>query len=279
MESAAGLRGGGGGVAARLNRQTAAVKGYVMGLRLWANAAALVAGCVGASCLGMQCYAADLTPADSSSVVSLHAPALAATLPNSLFVFGGFMSTVNFGSTLVFDTFPVFTSSIAGQKYDNFIAGAAYQRDFYSFGSGFVVAGEVGIADRFGHYAVCCDASGPGQTVITSGVVNSGELWFGPAIRYESLVLFNALGVIPGFTAGFSATTNSIGKERQRELTTPGGDARFLGYLGPEIGFSLVSAPQWELVIALHHRSGANGTFGHLMEGYNANVAGLRYRF
>ena len=83
-----------------------------------------------------------------------------------------------------------------------------------------MIAGEIGIADRFGHYAVCCDASGPGQTVITSGIVNSGEFWFGPAIRYESLVLFDALRVIPGITVGFSATTNSIGKERQRELTT-----------------------------------------------------------
>ena len=244
-----------------------------------ARAAALAAGCLGASCLGTPGCAADLTPADRSSVVSLRDPVFPTTLPNSIFVFGGFMSTVNFGSTLIFDTYPVFTGSIAGQKYDNFIVGAAYQRDFYSFGSGFVFAGEIGIADRFGHYAVCCDAIGPGQTVITSGVLNSGELWFGPALRYESLVLFNTLRVIPGWTVGFSLTTNSIGKERQRELTTPGGDARFLGYLGPEVGFSWVSAPQWELVIALHHRSGANGTFGHLDEGYNANVAGLRYRF
>jgi hypothetical protein len=274
MKSAAGLRVGGGSVAPRLNRQTAAVNGYVMGLRLWGNAAALAAGC-----LGMPCYAADLSPADGPSVVSLRDPAFAATHPNSLLVFGGAMSTVNFGSTLFFDTFPVFTGSIGGRKYDNFIAGGAYQRDWYSFGSGFVIAGEIGIADRFGHYAVCCDPSGPGQTVLTSGIVNSGELWFGPAIRYESLVLFDALRVIPGITAGLSATTNSIGKERQRELTTAGGDARFLGYLGPEIAFSWVTAPQWELVIAMHHRSGANGTLGHLMEGYNANVAGLRYRF
>jgi hypothetical protein len=227
------------------------------------------------------CYAADLSPAptEDSSWVELRDPHLAVSHPNSILIFGGAMSTTNFGSTLVFNTFPVFTSSIAGQKYDNFIVGGAYQRDLYAFASGFVFAAEVGIADRFGHYAVCCDASGPGQSVLTSGLVNSGELWAGPAIRYESLVLFNSLRVIPGFTAGFSATTDSIGKERQRELTTPGGDARFLGYLGPEIGFSLVDLPQWELVFEMHHRSGANGTFGHLMEGYNSNVAGIRYRF
>lgn len=276
-----------------------------MGLRLCANAAALLAlrlrmfaVCRGIACLlgipsllgaqgilgmqgifGMQARAADLAPAAGPSWISLQDPSLATSHPNSILLFGGAMSTTNFGSTLVFNTFPVFTSSIAGQKYDNFIVGGAYQRDVYSFASGFVVSGEVGLADRFGHFAVCCDASGPGQTVVTSGVINSGELWFGPAIRYESLVLFNRVRVMPGFTAGFSLTGDSIGKERERELTTPGSSARFLGYLGPELGFSLLDAPQWELVFEMHHRSGANKTFGNLMEGYNANVAGVRYRF
>jgi hypothetical protein len=34
-----------------------------------------------------------------------------------------------------------------------------------------------------------------------------------------------------------------------------------------------------EFVVAVHHRSGADHTFGNFGEGYNANVAGLRYRF
>jgi hypothetical protein len=230
--------------------------------------------------VSMQCEAADLSPTPGSSWISLQPdPSFGASHPNSIVVFGGAMSTTNFGSTLVFNTFPVFTTSIAGQDYDNFIIGAAYQRDFYDLPSGFVVAGEVGMADRFGHYAVCCDAGGPGQTVRISGILNSGELWFGPAVRFESLVLFDSVRVIPGFTGGFSVTTNSIGKERNRELTTSGGNARLLGYLGPELSFSLLDAPQWELVFEMHHRSGANGTFGHLMEGYNANVGGIRYRF
>lgn len=230
--------------------------------------------------LGTQGQAADLSPAQDVSWISLQPiPSFGASHPNSILLFGGAMSTTNFGSTLVFNTFPVFTTSIAGQDYDNFIIGAAYQRDLYSFPSGFVVAGEVGIADRFGHYAVCCDASGPGQTVLTSGIVNSGELWFGPAVRLESVVLFNTVRIIPGFTGGFSFATDSIGKERERELTTPGGNARILGYLGPELGFSMVNAPEWELVFEMHHRSGANKTFGNLMEGYNANVGGIRYRF
>jgi hypothetical protein len=146
--------------------------GCMRSVRRATGTAALVA-----VCLGAPCYAADLTPTEDSSWVALRDPNMAASHLNSILIFGGFMSTTNFGSTLVFNTFPVFTSSIAGQKYDNFIVGGAYQRDFYTFGGGFVFAAEVGIADRFGHYAVCCDASGPGQSVLTSGIVNSGELW------------------------------------------------------------------------------------------------------
>jgi len=101
---------------------------------------------------------------------------------------------------------------------------------------------------------------------------------FGPAFRYESVVLFNELRVVPGITAGFSTVTNSIGAE-EGHVNFYNGNATFLGYLGFGVGFSLVSAPALELVIEEHHRSGADGLLGHIHEGYNANVVGLRYRF
>jgi hypothetical protein len=228
---------------------------------------AVVAAALMLAGIAVQGHAADLPdwatfvepPADTSHL-------------NYVFVFGGRMSTSNFGSTLVYNTFPVFTGALTPPNYDNYIVGGAYQRDFYRYG-GIVIAGEVGIADRFGHYAECCST-----IVMSSSMLNSGEFWFGPNFRYDAIVLFNRLRVVPGMTFGFSLTTNSIGAEREREITEHG-DARFLGYLGPEVAFSLVSAPQWELVLRMQHRSGADRTFGHLMEGYNANVAGLRYRF
>ncbi len=50
-------------------------------------------------------------------------------------------------------------------------------------------------------------------------------------------------------------------------------------YFGPELAVSLVNRPDIEFVYRLHHRSGAEGTFGKLYEGYNANVFGIRYKF
>jgi hypothetical protein len=235
-------------------------------VRLCARIAAFIA-----AFLAIECHAAELS--DFISPIDLSG---GASRQNSLFVFGGRMSTTNLASTAVYNEFPLATTAITGQKYDNFIAGAAYQRDFYRLG-GFVIAGEIGVADRFGHYIDCCEPSSP--TVFTSSVVNSGELWLGPAFRYESIVLFQELRVIPGFTVGFSAVTNSIGTELDREQAEPGRNAHFLGYLGFEVAFSLMSLPALELVIGEHHRSGMNGIFGKMLEGYNANVAGFRYRF
>jgi hypothetical protein len=157
-------------------------------------------------------------------------------------------------------------------SYDNYIVGAAYQHRFRELGYGFVLAGEVGVADRFGHYSVCCDPQ-----ILSSDIRHSGELWFGPTIRYE-FVLFDWLRIAPSLTVGFSLTTNSIGVERERELGYDG-SGRILGYLGPEVAFSTINMPELELVFRLQHRSGAGGLIGKLREGYNANVVGARFWF
>ena len=70
-----------------------------------------------------------------------------------------------------------------------------------------------------------------------------------------------------------------VGQMEEIPLRNEPGNATFLGYLGFDVAFSLVGLPEWELVIEEHHRSGAHQLFGHLYEGYNANVVGLRYRF
>lgn len=187
---------------------------------------------------------------------------------DSVFVFAGAMSTRNMGSSATFDhNWPI------GPNYDNYIVGAAYNHDFYSLGHGFAIGGEIGLADRFGYFQVCCD------TVIKStSLLNSPELWVGSRFSFEGFALFNTVRIGGALTTGFSFTANSIGVERGREIAK-NGSARVLGYLGPEVSFALVDHPEWELVYRLHHRSGANGTFGHMGEGYNANVLGVRYRF
>jgi hypothetical protein len=186
---------------------------------------------------------------------------------DAVLVFAGALSTRNMGSSANFDMhWPI------GPNYDNYIVGAAYNHDFYSL-YGFAIGGEVGLADRFGYFLQCCE-----PVIKSSSMINSPEIWFGSRFSFDGLTLFNTFRIGGGMTFGFSFTGDSIGVERGREIVK-NGSARVLGYLGPEIFFALADHPEWEIVYRLHHRSGANGTFGHMGEGYNANVLGVRYRF
>jgi len=185
----------------------------------------------------------------------------------SLFFFAGRTSPTNLEDTAAFNL----TRSRGTASYDNAIVGAAYQRDFLQIGRGVFLGGEIGIANRFGYYKVCCD-----PTVRTSDVIHSGELWGGGSLRYEGITLFNALRVSPGFVGGLSAITNPIGQEALHQKD--GKSARLLFYLGFETAFSLPEHPNAEVVLRLHHRSGAYGTLGGLKEGNNATVVGFRQR-
>ena len=210
------------------------------------------------------------SPRDITPVLKTNVPEVLSR-PDSIFLFGGLLSTSSLGSTLRFNLDR--PTNHGSTYYDNYIAGAAYNHDFYSLGYGFALGAEVGVADRFGYYAQCCD------TIIkSSSLLNSGELWVGPRISYDGVTLFDTVKIGVAMTAGFSFTTNSIGRERERELGY-NGSARALVYFGPETTISLVGHPEIEFVVRVHHRSGANGTFGKVLEGYNANIFGVRYKF
>jgi hypothetical protein len=216
-----------------------------------------------AASMSLDCNAADLvTP------VSLSDQSTSNSRLDSILFFGGRMSTTDIWSSLAYNL-----NQTDRQSWDNNFVGAAYRRDVYFLGYGVVLGAEVGVGDRFGRYALCCNAP-----FVSSGIVQSGELWSGVNIREEGINLFDQVHVAIGITVGLSATTASIGHERQNEIDRPG-SARLLVYLGPEIAFSMPSNPQLELVFREQHRSGAYGTFGHMVEGYNGETVGIRYRF
>jgi hypothetical protein len=173
---------------------------------------------------------------------------LAPPLPNSVLLFAGQFTTV-----------PITQSLLPTAPHEsNYIAGGAYERDFFQRW-GFALGTEIGVAQRF-------------------GMGKSTEVWAGLNVRYTAFVFLNSVHITPGLTFGFSGITRPVGIEAQREADAQG-DARLLGYLGPELAVSFVNFPNLELVYRLQHRSGAGGTLGKLHEGANANVFGLRFRF
>ena len=189
-------------------------------------------------------------------------------LKQSLFGFAGRTNSGNLA-----DTFAFGAGAPRSIFYDNYIVGGAYQRDFLHFNSGFLIGAEVGIADRFGYYRICCD-----NVVYSSGVIHSAELWGGLSLRHEGLTLFDAVRISPGVVFGLSAVSNPIGQEALHQIDHQG-SARVLFYLGFDLAFALANSPNTELVFRIQHRSGGYGTLGGIKEGNNANVIGIRQRF
>ncbi len=110
----------------------------------------------------------------------------------------------------------------------------------------------------------------------------SAEFWAGPTLRHTGIKLGPILAK-PAITVGLSAVTGSNGLERERELEFDG-NAALLYYISPEIGFSLKSIPNVDLVYRLQHRSGARHvsylpTIGRMGDTNNANSFGIRYHF
>lgn len=170
---------------------------------------------------------------------------------NDVLVFGGVFAEGSFGNTI---------NVFSGNYTDNYMAGVSFGRDFVDLGAGFMLGGVIGTAVRFG-----------------DDDDTTGELWAGMRLRHQGLVIGD-LAISPALVVGLSAVTGPTEIERQREIHYDG-DASFLGFVGPELSFRLRQAPDFELVYQLHHRSGADGTFGNMGEGSNASLLGIRYRF
>jgi hypothetical protein len=210
-------------------------------------------------------------PAADDSLSYLLTPFKLASQPNlkqSVFGFAGRMDSGNLGSTFVYGY-----GAPESIFYDNYIVGGAYQRDLFQFNSGLLIGAEVGLADRFGHYSICCNT-----IAYSNSMVQSAELWAGASFRTNGIALFDAIKVSPGFVFGLSFISNPIGQEGEHQIVHQG-SAKTLFYLGFDLAFALAKLPDTELVFRIQHRSGAYGTLGAMKEGNNANVVGIRQRF
>ncbi len=175
--------------------------------------------------------------------------ALPANRDESVFVFGGPLSSGYFGDALTFWS--------SGYETNAF-AGVGYQRFFYEYES-FALGLEAGLGLRMG----------AGETI-------SAEAWAGLVGRLTEVEL-GPVKFTPSITGGFSVVTDTIGVETTRTAAS-GDSATVLYYLAPEIAVSHDDHPEWEAFGRIQHRSGGFGTIAHI-DGSNAVTAGLRYKF
>ena len=154
-------------------------------------------------------------------------------LKQSVFGFAGRTDSGNLWSTFAYGI-----GAPEAIFYDNYIVGGAYQRDFFQFNSGILIGAEVGLADRFGHYRICCDT-----IAYSSGVTHSAELWGGVSLRHEGIALFDTVRISPGFVFGLSAISSPIGQEGLHQIDHQG-SAKVLFYLGFDLAFALANLTQ-----------------------------------
>lgn len=169
--------------------------------------------------------------------------------PNSFLVFGGGLTEGNMGQSAI---------PFSASHTDNYVVGLAFEREFFRSQKETAVGAQIGVADRFGDG-------------------NSGEFWGGIHLQ-ATMRISDVVYITPGITIGLSAVTNPIDIERERAIKHRG-DPHLLFYFSPEIAFTLPRFPNVDLVFQLHHRSGLYEILGHMKEGSNAGVIGLRYHF
>jgi hypothetical protein len=167
---------------------------------------------------------------------------------DSVMVFGGVFSSGNMSQAAV----PFSRSE------NNYMVGAVLHRHIADLPWYFVFGAEVGVAGRFGER----------EAVEAFTALN---------LRFWGLRFGNWVTIAPGLSAGFSVVSDTLGVERQREIVR-GGNATLLFYLQPEISLMFHQWPGTELVLRLHHRSGAYGTLGKMHDGANVHTIGLRWR-
>lgn len=170
-----------------------------------------------------------------------------------------------FGGVMTDGDFPGWSMvPLAAPLEEEYLIGAAINREFADLGKGFHLGGELGVAGRFG------DST-------------SAEFWAGPSLRHDGFKV-GPVQVSFGLVMGLSVVTAPTELEQSVEDSNPGGDATLLYYLGPEIAVTFDRYPNLEFVFRTHHRSGAKNlsylpTLGKMPDTSNANIFGVRTRF
>jgi hypothetical protein len=177
-------------------------------------------------------------------------------------VFGGWGTDTNFAQVMYAPwTTNLVDLGMVGASYSTRIGtvGALFgDPHIGDIGEDVTVEAEVGISGRFGQEEL-------------------GELWTALYLRYDGFpwndVVYSTLGV----NTGLSMLTEKSEFEEGRD--DEGKSARLLHYLAPEITLADPDNKNLELVLRLHHRSGAIGLFDGVVSGSTFISSGVRLRF
>ncbi len=107
------------------------------------------------------------------------------------------------------------------------------------------------------------------------GSEDTGEIWGAIYVRYDDFPWNHIVYTTVAASTGLNYATKISPIERNKT----GGSSRLLHYFSPEFTFARPEDKNLELVLRLHHRSGAFGLFNGASSGTNIVTLGVRKRF
>lgn len=109
------------------------------------------------------------------------------------------------------------------------------------------------------------------------GLQDETEVWGAVFARYRGFPWDRRLLTTVAVSTGLNWASDISAVERARAHDGHGG--QLMHYFAPEVTFALPSAPESELVLRFHHRSGVFGLVSDAIGGAQYLTVGLRLRF
>ena len=151
--------------------------------------------------------------------------------------------------------------SPTGWGYDEGgIVGAAASRRIATLYRAFDIEAEFGAAKRFGHQ-------------------QEGEFWGAMYVRYTAFPWNKYLYTTLALSTGLNYATGISDFEKEHSKLTPKAGTHIQHYFSPELTFALPEHKDRQLVVRLHHRSGAWGIVSGAMSGSTYLTVGVRAWF
>jgi len=138
------------------------------------------------------------------------------------------------------------------------IVGGEFSRRLVTFWDVLGIEPQLGVAQRFGD-------------------MHAAEFWGVLVFRWIAFPWNNYVKTSVAVADGLSLTTQIDTVERDKSSNHAG--SIFLNYFTPEMTFALPKYENYELVFAVHHRSGLYGLIDHVNAGSQFGTVGLRIHF
>ena len=140
------------------------------------------------------------------------------------------------------------------------IVGGTVSRRIVTLFHAIDIEAEAGVAQRFGN-------------------MRESEVWGAFYVRYTEFPWNSFVRTTVALSTGLNYASGISDFEKEAGKLNPPGGSHVMHYFSPEVTFALPEKPDRQLVVRLHHRSGAYGVVSGAFSGATYLTVGLRAWF